>query len=86
MNIPSEYPLNSNPLERTLESGIDVGQGINVGPGKFVKKNNHRALNKRRASTKYAKLRYKKPTKLENICGPWEKFRKLINIRPLIRL
>ena len=23
----------------TLESGIDVGQGINVGPGKFVKKN-----------------------------------------------
>ena len=23
----------------TLESGIDVGQGITVGPGKFVKKN-----------------------------------------------
>ena len=23
----------------TLESGIDVGQGISVGPGKFVKKN-----------------------------------------------
>ena len=22
----------------TLDSGIDVGQGINVGPGKFVKK------------------------------------------------
>ena len=33
----------------TLESGIDVRQGINVGPGKFVKKYNHRALNKRRA-------------------------------------
>ena len=33
----------------TLESGIDVGQGINVEPGKFVKKNNRRALNKRRA-------------------------------------
>ena len=30
----------------TLESGIDVGQGINVGPGKFVKKNKRRALNK----------------------------------------
>ena len=30
----------------TLESGIDVGQGINVGPGKFVKR---RALNKHRA-------------------------------------
>ena len=34
----------------TLESGIDVGQGINVGHGKFDKKNKHRALNKRRAS------------------------------------
>ena len=35
----------------TLESGINVGQGINVGPGKFAKKNKqHRALNKRRAS------------------------------------
>ena len=33
----------------TLESGIDVGQEINVGPGKFDKKNNHRALNKGRA-------------------------------------
>ena len=33
----------------TLESGIDVGQGITVGPGKFVKKNKHRALNKCRA-------------------------------------
>ena len=30
-------------LAATLESGIDVGQGINVGPGKFVKKNKHRA-------------------------------------------
>ena len=25
--------------QHTLESGIDVGQGINVGPGKFEKKN-----------------------------------------------
>ena len=25
----------------TLESGIDVGQGITIGPGKFVKKNKH---------------------------------------------
>ena len=33
----------------TLESGIDVGQGINVGPGKFFKNNKHRALNKGRA-------------------------------------
>ena len=35
--------------QTTLESGIDVGQGITIGPGKFVKKNKHRALNKRRA-------------------------------------
>ena len=27
----------------TLESGIDVGQGINVGPGKFGEENKHRA-------------------------------------------
>jgi hypothetical protein len=36
-------------LTGTLESGIDVWQGINVGPEKFVKKNKCRALNKRRA-------------------------------------
>ena len=29
----------------TLESGIDVGELINVGPGKFGKKNKRRALN-----------------------------------------
>ena len=33
----------------TLESVIDVGQGISVGPGKLNKKNKRRALNKRRA-------------------------------------
>jgi hypothetical protein len=33
----------------TLESGIDVGQGITIGSGKFVKKNKRRALNKHRA-------------------------------------
>ena len=33
----------------TLESGIDVGQGITVGPGKLIKKNKRRALNKHRA-------------------------------------
>ena len=33
----------------TLESVIDVGQGIAVGPGKFVKKNKRRDLNKCRA-------------------------------------
>ena len=29
----------------TLESVIEVGQGISVGPGKFDKKNKRRALN-----------------------------------------
>ena len=37
------------PFFCTLEFGIDVGQGITVGPGKFSKKNKRRALNKRRA-------------------------------------
>ena len=36
-------------LMTTLESRIDVGQGIKVGPGIFVKKNKHRVLNKLRA-------------------------------------
>ena len=27
-----------NNISPTLESGIDVGQGITLGPGKFVKK------------------------------------------------
>ena len=31
--------------QSTLASGIDVGQGINVGPGKFGKENKRRALN-----------------------------------------
>ena len=33
----------------TLESGIDIGQGINVGLGKFAKNNKRRTLNKPRA-------------------------------------
>ena len=70
----------------TLESGIDVRQGINVGHGKFVKKNKGRALNKRKAWKKCAKLCYKKFIKLENICKPWNKFQNLINVGPLIRL
>ena len=36
-------------LKSTLESVIDVGQGISVGPGRFGKKNKRRALNKHRA-------------------------------------
>ena len=33
----------------SLESVIDVGQGISVGPGRFGKKTKRRALNKHRA-------------------------------------
>ena len=33
-------------IQHILDSGIDVGQGIHVGPGKFGKKNKRRALNK----------------------------------------
>ena len=36
-------------ISTTLESGLDVGQGISVGPGKFVKNNKRRALNKCKA-------------------------------------
>ena len=35
---------------------IDVGQGINVGPGNFGQNNNHKALNKCRAWNKMCKL------------------------------
>ena len=31
--------------QHIVASGIDIGQGINVGPGKFGKKNKRRALN-----------------------------------------
>ena len=44
------FTLGKNAFENlnfwnTLESVIDVGQGISVGPGKFDKKNKRRALN-----------------------------------------
>jgi hypothetical protein len=37
----------------TLESGIDVGQGINVGPGKLGEKNKRRALNTHELCSEY---------------------------------
>ena len=36
-------------LTKPLESGLDVGQGINIGHGKFGKNIKRRALNKHRA-------------------------------------
>ena len=41
-----EFAITAYFFQATLASGIDVGQGINVGPGKFDKKNKRRALNK----------------------------------------
>ena len=40
---------NSKTVSIILDSGIDIGQGINVRYGRFDKNNEHRALNKRRA-------------------------------------
>ena len=56
----------------TLESWKEAGQGINVGSGKFVKKNKRRALNRRKAGTKCANLRYKKPIITLKVCRPWK--------------
>jgi hypothetical protein len=82
---PANWPT-LLPYPCTLESGIDVRQGITVGPGKFVKKNKRRALNNRRAWTNCENLCYKKKIKLENVCRPWEKIQNLLNVGPLIRL
>ena len=38
-----------NCYNNILEAGIEAGQGINIGPGKFVQNIKCRALNKHRA-------------------------------------
>ena len=43
--VKMDISILKKPRVHTLESGIDVGQGIILGPGKFVKKNKCRALN-----------------------------------------
>ena len=43
--ISAQPVINGTTVLCTLASGIDVGQGINVGPGKLGKKNKRRALN-----------------------------------------
>ena len=42
-----------NTYNHTLASGIDVGQGINIGSGKFGKNNKCRALNTHVLCSKY---------------------------------
>ena len=46
-----KWPPTARPcrIHSTLESVIDVGQGISVGPGRVGKKNKRRVLNKHRA-------------------------------------
>ena len=44
------------PTVLTLASGIDVVQGINIGPGKFGKKNKRRAFNKAVGPGKKSKI------------------------------
>jgi hypothetical protein len=64
----------------TLESVLDVGQGISIGPGRFGKKNKRRALYKRRAwriwkkritvgQEKFDKNNKFDQKKISNLCG-----------------
>ena len=48
-NCSRKLVNNQFKITTTLESVIDIGQGISIGPGRFGKKNKRRALNKRRA-------------------------------------
>ena len=75
---------------RTKEFGIDIGQGINVGPGNFEKKNKHKALNKRRTWRIWMSYYVEKKIKLSKVnkrrafnkaIGP-EKNQRLINVGP----
>ena len=63
---------------------IDVGQGINVGPLKFGKKNKHRALNKRRAS-EFLFIFTSIKSLLSFDIFFFKIFQNLINLGPLIR-
>ena len=54
------YSLEIQPF--TLESRIDVGQGITVEPGKFVKNNKHRAFNMAVGPGKKSKINKRRAT------------------------
>jgi hypothetical protein len=54
---------------------------MNIGPGKFGKTNECRALNKQNVQSLLKKL-----IKFENIGRPQKEFQNLINAGPLIRL
>ena len=54
---------------------IDIGQGINVGPGKFGKQNKRRAWKIR--LNKMCKNCAEKKIKLKNIRSPWRKINTL---------
>ena len=56
MNCKGKYTTQNKLYSPTLESEIDIGQGINIGPGKFVKKNKRRAFNKAVGPGKKSKI------------------------------
>ena len=64
----------------TLDSGIDVGQGIIVEFGTFAKKNKCRARQISPKNNKFMNLIL--GCKFENICRAWKKFQNLINVKP----
>ena len=67
---PQILGMHENSALATLESGIDVGHGITVGPGKFVKKNKRRTLNKRRHEQNMQTYVTKNPLNLKIFVDP----------------
>ena len=60
----------------TLESRIDIGQGISVGHGRFGKKNKRRAWKIGNENSQQNTL------KTENIRSPWNEVQNFINLGP----
>ena len=76
MSEIAQFCQNTITSAKTLDSSIDVGQGISIGPDKFSKKNKHMALNK------YLHIKKKSALPLFNkAVGPGKKS-KMINVEP----
>ena len=67
---------------RTLESGIDLGQGINIGPGIFFKTNDVELGKIFKKNIQNGQTYVKNKIKHENFRSPWEIFQKFINVGP----
>ena len=70
INYPTVLKTTESYSLGTLDSRIDVGQGINIGHGKFNKKNKYRALNKRWAWKIWQKFEVFCNEKTEKIISP----------------